>query len=63
MRRPDIIRPVPLHITLPEDVWLKLTMHLYSEVEKRVPKGAYRAFFIDRINEFFTPKETPNVES
>lgn len=53
MRRPNIIRPIKLHTALPEDVYAKLTLHLYSDLEGAVPKGAYQAFFTDRINEFF----------
>lgn len=53
MRRPNIIRPVKLTTTFPEDVHAKLHLHLYSKVEGRVPKGAIQAFLIERIREYF----------
>jgi len=56
MRPPDIIRPVKLTTTLPEDVRAQLDIHLYSPLENRVPKGAYQAFFLERIREFFNTK-------
>lgn len=62
MRRPNIQRPISIHTTLPQDVWVKLSAHLYSEVEGRVPKGAYQAFFLERIEEFFAKKEVVNGE-
>ena len=57
MRPPNILRPIRLHTTLPEDLWLKLTTYLYSESEGRVPVGAYQQFICDRIREYFTRKE------
>jgi len=56
MRKPDILRPIKLTTTLPEDIRAKLDIHLYSPLEDRVPKGAYQQFFIDRIREFFDTK-------
>jgi hypothetical protein len=53
MRQPDILRPIKLTTTLPEDIRAKLDLHLFSDLEGRIPKGAYQAFFIDRIQEFF----------
>jgi hypothetical protein len=52
-RPPDILRPVRLHTTLPEDLHAKLTLYLFSESEGRVPKGAYQKFICERIVEFF----------
>lgn len=52
-RLPDVIRPVKLTTTLPEDIRVKLDLHLYSDLEHRVPKGAYQRFIMDRIQEFF----------
>jgi hypothetical protein len=52
-RRPDVIRPVKLTTTIPEDVRTRLDIHLYSDLEGRVPQGAYQTFFVDRIREFF----------
>lgn len=55
MSRPqNILRPIKLTTTLPEDVWTQLTSHLFSEVEGRVPQGAYQTFICDRVREFFS---------
>lgn len=61
MRHPNIIRPVRLHTNLPEDVRAKLDLLLYSQVEGRVPKGAYSVFLAERIREFLDrkPKTCP----
>lgn len=53
-RNPDIVRPVRLHTTLPEDLRAKLDLYLFSNVEGRVPNGAYRRFIEERIVEFFS---------
>jgi hypothetical protein len=60
MRPPNITRPVKLTTTLPEDIRAKLDLFLYSELEGRVPKGAYQAFFLERIREFFARMESPD---
>jgi hypothetical protein len=56
-RRPNIDRPTRLELKLPESLRAKLDLHLFSEVEGRVPKGGYQAFFEQRIREFFTPPQ------
>jgi len=53
-RRPDLDRPVELSLMLPETIRTKLDLHLYSELEGRVPKGKYREFFLERLQEFFS---------
>ena len=52
-RPPNILRPVSLHLMLPEDLYFKLAAHLYSEAEHRVPKGSFQKFFCERITEYF----------
>lgn len=49
----NVIRPRKLTIHLPEDQATRLDLYLWSESQQRVPHGAYQAFFIDRIKEFF----------
>jgi len=51
-RRPSVIRPTSLHISLPEDVRVKLDLLLYSPIEQRIPRSAYQEFFAERIREF-----------
>ncbi|MGH9438465.1 MAG: hypothetical protein ACRD22_11365 [Terriglobia bacterium] len=57
MKRPNIIRPVSLHMTLPENVRVKLDLYLYSTVEGRVPHGAYNKFIAELISKFFAQME------
>lgn len=52
-RPPNIIRPRALTLKLPEDVRGRLDLYLFSEVEQRIPVGAYQSFFLSRIREFF----------
>lgn len=54
MPRPkNVIPTVKLNLKLPEDIRTRLDIHLYSELEGRVPQGHYQAFFIERCREFF----------
>lgn len=53
MPRQKLLDPsVEMCLTLPESVkgWLDVT--LWSTVENRVPSGAYKTFFCERIAEF-----------
>jgi hypothetical protein len=52
-RPPNILKTIPIHVSLPEDLHARLTLHLYSSAESRVPVGAYQRFFVERITEFF----------
>lgn len=55
MPRPaNILRPVKLTTTFPEDIRARLDLYLYSDLERRVPQGAYQRFLTDRTREFFT---------
>lgn len=55
-RPPEIDRPVALNLRLPESERGRLDLILHSDVEGRVPKGAYAEFFKERLREFFTFK-------
>lgn len=49
-----------LHVKLAAPVRAQMDLYLYSELEGRVPKGAYKAFLEKLINEFFSKaKEMP----
>ena len=52
-RRPNPIPSLQLNVALPLDVHTQLTAHLYSDLEGRVPLGAYQRFLVERIREFF----------
>lgn len=62
-RQPNILRPVRLSTTLPEDLHGKLTLYLYSPAEGKVPKGAYQKFLCERIVEFFQQRESNGTNS
>lgn len=55
-RRPNAIPSVMLHVALPLPEHTRLTAHLYSELEQRVPFGAYQAFVVERLREHFAGK-------
>lgn len=57
MARPKkTIRTVYKNIGLPEDLAAKMELHLYSEVEGRIPFGAQQEFLTKLLQDFFEPK-------
>lgn len=52
-RRKELDPRVPLFLMLPASVRTRLDLHLFSELEGRVPQGSYQQFFLERIREFF----------
>lgn len=56
-RKADVDRPVELSLKLPESIRGRLDLHLYSAVESRIPKGAYKTFFTERIRDYFDSVE------
>lgn len=56
-RKPNIVAGTHLHTVIPADVRTRLDLVLYSEVEGRVPHGAYQSFFLARIRDFFETQE------
>lgn len=55
-RRPNLIPSVKLTTTLPLPIHSQLTAYLYSELENRVPLGAYQEFISTAVREFFDHK-------
>lgn len=54
MSRPiNLIPCVPLKTHLPIDLRTRLDLHLFSEVEGRVPKGAYQRLLTKLLTQFF----------
>lgn len=54
MARPKKTIPTVYHnIGLPEDLAVKLKLHLFSEVEDKVPMGAQQNFFTKLVRDFF----------
>lgn len=55
-RRKNLIPSIQLNVALPEDIWLKLTSVLFSDLEQRVPHGAYQKYLVDLLRERFESK-------
>lgn len=52
-RRPSFTKGPPLNLALPIDERARLDLHLFSQVEGRVPHAAYQAFFTARLKDYF----------
>jgi hypothetical protein len=52
----NLIPTEGLHVYLPVPEMTKLVSHLYSDLDGRVPKGAYQSFFTARLREYFSWK-------
>ena len=55
-RRPNLIPSERINLHLRGDLYAKLKLHLWSDLEQRVPQGAYQSFAQERIVEFFSHK-------
>lgn len=52
MARPRrTLRPTSLNLAIPEDIRAMLDLRLYSELEGRVPHGAYSAYICQLIRQ------------
>lgn len=57
MPRPkNLVKTVFLNVGLPEDIHTQMTLHLWSDMEQRVPHGAFQAFLSSLIREYFKTK-------
>jgi hypothetical protein len=56
-RRPNIEPSIALQLWLPESLRARLDIHLWSEVEGGVPRGAYQRFFIERLKSYFSEQD------
>ncbi len=45
--------PKPRNVSLPEDLFAHLSLHLFSPLDGRVPHGAYTRFFVPLIRAHF----------
>ncbi len=52
-KRANVIPSQQLNVALPLPLYTQLSAHLYSELEGRVPHGAYSRFLIDLIRGYF----------
>lgn len=55
-RRPNPVPSEQLNLALPLPVYTQLTTHLWSDLEQRVPHGAYSRFITDLLRLYFTEK-------
>ena len=54
MSRPrNAISAVVLNVALPALEHAKMTLHLYSDLEQRIPHGAFSRFLAERLREYF----------
>lgn len=51
-RPPNIVRPIKLKTSLPEDLRTWLDLHLWSDTEGRVPHGAYQRLIERLLREY-----------
>ena len=49
-------RTVYFHIGLPEDLAAQVQLHLFSEIEGRIPLGAQQEFFTKLAANYFAQK-------
>jgi hypothetical protein len=57
MSRPPLVIPsVSLHVHLPQDLMSRLSLHLYSQSEGRIPKGAFQRLFVELLTDYLKEK-------
>lgn len=47
------------NIALPEPLADRLDLELYSELEGRIPTGAYKLFFTNLLEQYFEQRRSP----
>lgn len=47
------LKGVQMNISLPEDLALKVKLHLFSEIEGKIPHGKQQEFFSELVRRFF----------
>lgn len=52
-KTPNLIPSKQLNVALPLPMYVKLSAHLFSELEGRVPHGAYSRFLLDLLQVHF----------
>jgi len=53
-KRPNLIPSQQLNVALPMPLYVQLSAHLYSDLEGRVPHGAFSRFLVDLLRARFT---------
>lgn len=63
-RQPHIIRPYHLHMTIPEDLYAEIALHLWSDVEGRIPYGTLGKLINSLLRDYLTKlKDIRNAQS
>jgi hypothetical protein len=52
-RKANVIPSDRLYAHIPRDLLVKLNLHLWSELENRVPYGAHSTWIAERIRDYF----------
>lgn len=52
-RRPSPIPSIKLTTMIPQDIHTRMSLHLFSDLEGRIPPGAWQSFICSRIREYF----------
>lgn len=55
-RRRNLVPTVRVEVHLPEDLYTRMKLQLFSELEQKVPLGAYQEFFSARLREYFAER-------
>ena len=55
-KTPNLIPSKQLNVALPLPLMTRLATHLYSDLEGRVPHGAYSRFLIDLLQVHFSER-------
>lgn len=53
-RPPKIIPSHELKLHLPEDIYTRVRLLLFRESDRCIPRGALQAFFVERLNDYFS---------
>ena len=61
--KPAVEKNELLNLSLPPYLVARLKLFLWSDLEGRVPKGAYQKFFTDRLREYFDLYKPLDVSS
>ena len=48
-----IMRPVRKNLSFPEDLAARVDLMLYSELEQKIPHGAWQGFLMGLMREYF----------
>lgn len=56
-RPPRLMRPVRKNLAVPEDIAARVDLELFSELEGRVPHGAWSKFVTELIREYYRKKD------